>query len=184
MSIRPSRIEDSAFVTFVICYRPFSKMTLLAVVAIAAPGLPTPMARAQTAEVTQHAALSDGAKSDSAKLSVAQTAGASDVTPTDQANPSQQKSLTTKAIEKVKQVAKSASDIFSRVPCLPPKGGTKSMGSLPHVAGKLVSGEPVLLVVFGACAAQGYGSPSPEFTYPNRLAAQLRRKYPGADIPV
>ena len=169
---------------FIACYRVFCRMTLLAVVAIAAPGLPTPMARAQTAEVTQHAALSDGAKSDSAKLSVAQTAGASDVTPTDQANPSQQKSLTTKAIEKVKQVAKSASDIFSRVPCLPPKGGAKSMGSLPHVASKLASGEPVLIVAFGSSSTAGYGSTSPEFTYPNRLAAQLRRQYPGADITV
>src|SRR5580692_8030607 len=184
MSIRPSRIEDSAFMTFVSCYRPFSKMTLLAVVAIAAPGLRTPMARAQTAEVTQHAALSDGAKSDSAKLSVAQTAGASDVTPTDQANPSQQKSLTTKAIEKVKQVAKSARDIFSRVPCLPPKGGAKSMGSLPHVASKLALGAPVVIVAFGSSSTAGYGTSSPEYTYPNRLAAQLRRQYPGADITI
>jgi lysophospholipase L1-like esterase len=168
---------------FVNCYRPFCKMTLLAV-AIAAPLLPTPMARAQTAQVTQHAALSDGAKSDDGKTAVAQTVGAGDVTPGDQANPSQQKSLATKAIEKVKQVAKSASDIFSRVPCLPPKGGAKSMGSLPHVANKLISGEPVLIVAFGSSSTAGYGSTSPEFTYPNRLAAQLRRQYPGADITV
>ena len=166
------------------CYRPFCKMTLLAVVVIAAPILPTPMARAQTAQVTQHAALSDGAKSDSAKSSVAQTAGAGDVTPADQADPLQQKSLATKAIEKVKQVAKSAGDIFSRVPCLPPKGGAKSMGSLPHVARKLVSGQPVLIVAFGSSSTAGYGSTSPEFTYPNRLAAQLHRQYPGADITV
>ena len=102
----------------------------------------------------------------------------------DQANPAQPKSLTAKAIEKVKQVAKSASDIFSRVPCLPPKGGVKSMGSLPHVAGKLAAGEPVLIVAFGSSSTQGYGTSSPEFTYPNRLAAQLHRQYPGADITV
>jgi len=30
----------------------------------------------------------------------------------------------------------------------------------------------------------GYGTSSPEFTYPNRLAAQLHRKYPTADITV
>src|ERR1700739_3439294 len=105
------------------CYRPFCKMTLLAVVAIAAPILPTSMARAQTAQVTQHAALSDGVKSDGSKTSVAQTGGAGDVSPPQYADPAQQKSLTTKAIEKVKQVAKSAGDIFSRVPCLPPRGG-------------------------------------------------------------
>jgi lysophospholipase L1-like esterase len=96
----------------------------------------------------------------------------------------QTRSLTTKAIDKVKQVAKSASDIFNRVPCLPPKGGAKSMGSLPHVAGKLAAGQPVVIVAFGSSSTQGYGSSSPEFTYPNRLAAQLRRQYPAADITV
>jgi lysophospholipase L1-like esterase len=166
------------------CCRPFFQMTLLAAATIAVPLSPTATARAQTAQVTQHAALSDGAKSDSATISVAQTAGADDVTPADQANPSQQKSLTSKAIEKVKQVAKSASDIFGRVPCLPPKGGAKSMGSLPHVASKLVSGDPVSIVAFGSSSTAGYGSTSPEFTYPNRLAAQLRRQYPGADITI
>jgi lysophospholipase L1-like esterase len=102
----------------------------------------------------------------------------------DQANPPQQKSLTDKAIEKVKQVAKSASDIFSRVPCMAPKGAPKSMGSLPHVAGKLAAGEPVVIVAFGSSSTAGYGTTSPEYTYPNRLAAQLRRKYPSADITV
>ena len=84
----------------------------------------------------------------------------------------------------MKEVAKSAGDIFSRVPCLPPKGGAKSMGSLPHVAGKLAAGEPVVIVAFGSSSTAGYGSTSPEFTYPNRLAAQLRRQYPTADITV
>jgi len=96
----------------------------------------------------------------------------------------QTRSLTAKAIDKVKQVAKSASDIFNRVPCLPPKGGAKSMGSLPHVAGRLAAGQPVVIVAFGSSSTQGYGSSSPEFTYPNRLAMQLRRQYPAADITV
>jgi lysophospholipase L1-like esterase len=100
------------------------------------------------------------------------------------ANPAQPKSLTDKAIEKVKQVAKSASDIFSRVPCLPPKGAPRSVGSLPHVAHKLAAGEPVMIVAFGSSSTQGYGASSPEFTYPNRLAAQLQRKYPTANITV
>jgi lysophospholipase L1-like esterase len=84
----------------------------------------------------------------------------------------------------VKEVAKSAGDIFSRVPCLPPKGGAKSMGSLPHVAAKLASGEPVMIIAFGSSSTQGYGTTSPQFTYPNRLAKQLRRQYPNADIAV
>ena len=45
-------------------------------------------------------------------------------------------------------------------------------------------GQPVVIVAFGSSSTQGYGSSSPEFTYPNRLAAQLHRQYPGADITV
>jgi lysophospholipase L1-like esterase len=111
-------------------------------------------------------------------------AAAGNLASVDPANPSQQKSLTSKAIDKVKEVAKSAGDILSRVPCRSPKGGGKSMGSLPHVAAKLVAGKPVVIVAFGSSSTFGTGTTSPEFTYPNRLAAQLRRQYPGADIAV
>jgi lysophospholipase L1-like esterase len=96
----------------------------------------------------------------------------------------QQKGIATRALEKVKQAAKSASDILNRVPCLPPKGEARTMGSLPHVANKLISGRPVVIVAFGSSSTQGYGSSAPEFTYPNRLARQLRRQYPSADISV
>ena len=96
----------------------------------------------------------------------------------------EQRGVTARAIDKVKQVAKSAGDIFSRVPCLTPKGGSKAMGSLPHVAGKLVAGKPVVIVAFGSSSTAGYGASSPDFNYPNRLAAQLRRQYPTADITV
>jgi lysophospholipase L1-like esterase len=99
-------------------------------------------------------------------------------------NPSAQKGITGKAIDKVREVAKSATDIFSRVPCLPPKGGSKSMGSLPHVAGKLAAGQPVVIIAFGSSSTAGFGATSPEFNYPNRLAAQLHRQYPTADITV
>src|SRR5256885_14670894 len=175
---------------------PFCRITALAVPAVAALVLLTPAsilpARAQVAEAARQGALSDSAKSDSTKSDgvkppAAQTTGATgagNVAAVDQQNPSQQKSLTAKAIEKVKEVAKSAGDIFSRVPCLPPKGGAKSMGSLPHVASKLASGEPVVIVAFGSSSTVGYGTTSPEFTYPNRLAAQLHRQYPTADITV
>jgi lysophospholipase L1-like esterase len=145
--------------------RPFFRMTSLAAVAALVLLTPASMlpARAQFAQAAP------------------QTGNAASV---DQANPSQQKSLTTRAVERVQQAAKSASDIFSRVPCLPPKGGAKSMGSLPHVAGKLASGQPVVIVAFGSSSTAGYGATSPEFNYPNRLAAQLHRRYPGADITV
>ena len=102
----------------------------------------------------------------------------------EQISPPAQKTLTAKAIDKVKQVAKSASDVFSRVPCLPPKAGAQSLGSLPHVANKLIAGQPLVIIAFGSSSTEGYGSSAPEFTYPNRLAAQLKRRYPTADITV
>jgi lysophospholipase L1-like esterase len=124
----------------------------------------------------------------SARAQAAQAAPApisTDVPKSDSADPALQKSLTAKAIEKVKEVAKSAGDIFSRVPCLPPKGvAANPVGSLPHVAGKLAAGEPVVIIAFGSSSTTGFGTTSPEFTYPNRLAAQLHRQYPTADITV
>jgi lysophospholipase L1-like esterase len=138
---------------------------------------------AQTApqQTAQQAALSDNAKSGN---KTEQKPLAESVVPLPAANPAAQKGITGKAIDKVKEVAKSAGDIFSRVPCLPPKGGSRSMGSLPHVAGKLAAGKPVVIVAFGSSSTQGFGATSPEFNYPNRLAAQLRRQYPTADITV
>jgi len=167
--------------------RPFFRSTWLVVPAVATLVLLTPLSIVSVQAQGAQAAASEGAKSDSAKSENAKSvapAGAGNIAAVDQANSPQQKSLTAKAFDKVRQVAKSAGDIFSRVPCLPPKGGAQSMGSLPHVASKLVSGEPVVIVAFGSSSTVGYGTTSPEFTYPNRLAAQLRRQYPTADITV
>jgi lysophospholipase L1-like esterase len=98
--------------------------------------------------------------------------------------PADQRGLAAKAIDKVKEVAKSAGDIFSRVPCRSPKGAPKTMGSLPHVANKLIAGKPVVIVAFGSSSTAGFGATSPDFNYPNRLKAQLNRQYPSADISV
>ncbi|MFZ1173720.1 MAG: SGNH/GDSL hydrolase family protein [Bradyrhizobium sp.] len=142
------------------------------------------------AESAQQSTVSDSVKSDAARPAADnagqappanQAPSATQMQPDSLARP---KSLTDKAIEKVKQVAKTASDIFSRVPCLPPKGAPRTVGSLRRVAHKLAAGEPVVIVAFGSSSTQGYGTSAPEFTYPNRLAAQLHRKYPTADITV
>ena len=168
-------------------HHPFRRTAWLAVAAFVALA---PLAHAQ---VAQQAALSDKVKVDNIRPAPTQPtatgAASGNVAAVDQSNsaqpnPAQQKSLTSKAIDKVKEVAKSASDIFSRVPCLPPKGGAKSMGSLPHVAAKLAAGQPVLIIAFGSSSTAGYGATSPEFNYPNRLAAQLHRQYPSADITI
>lgn len=154
--------------------RPFCLTTWLAVPAAAALLLLTPASHAQTpaAEPTPAPAQSaDPAPAPPSQTNVA-------------ARSSEPRGVTSRAIDKVKEVAKSAADIFNRVPCLPPKGGSKAVGSLPHVASKLVAGQPVVIVAFGSSSTQGFGASSPEFNYPNRLAAQLRRHYPTADISV
>jgi hypothetical protein len=175
--------------TSVSCHRPFCEFTSLAAIAalllLTAPQVPC--ARAQSAQ----AAAAPAAPADAANTLAPQAAAAPAVAiptasapATNQANPTPQKSLTARAVDKVREVAKSAADIFSRVPCLPPKGGAQSLGSLPHVASKLASGQPVVIIAFGSSSTAGYGSSSPEFTYPSRLAAQLRRQYPTANITI
>ena len=162
-------------------HRPFPANAMLAVAALAALGLLTPgVGRAQT---TQRAALGQArAEVPKSEAGKSEAAASEPGRPTETAaagagNVSAQKSIAARAVDKVK-------DIFARVPCLPPKGANKHMGSLPHVANKLIAGQPVLIVAFGSSSTQGFGSSAPEFTYPNRLAAQLKRHYPGADITV
>src|SRR4051794_9726584 len=98
------------------CVRPFCRTTSRAAVAVAALMLLTPAStlpvRAQGAPGGQQATLSANVKSDTAKSdttkstettqssdAASSTTGAGTIAAVDQANPSQQKSLTTKAIE-------------------------------------------------------------------------------------
>lgn len=165
---------------------PFLAATWRRACAVAALVLLTPGAtgpsRAQTAPSGQHAALAPGAKAEAAKPDAANTAATTGAAAAQQ--PGIAAKTIDKTIDKVKQVAKSASDIFHRVPCTQPKGVANTTGSLPHVAAKLAAGKPVVIIAFGSSSTEGYGSSAPEFTYPNRLAAQLKRQYPSADITV
>lgn len=156
--------------------RPFCPTAWLAASAAALLLLLAPVSQADAQVRSAQAAPTQSA--DPAPASTPQTTVAATHPATEQ------RGITARAIDKVKQVAKSAGDIFSRVPCLSPKGGSKTMGSLPHVAGKLAAGKPVVIVAFGSSSTAGYGASSPDFNYPNRLAVQLRRQYPGADITV
>src|SRR3954464_2820251 len=156
--------------------RPFCLTAWLAVPAAAVLLLLSPASQSRAQTQAAQATPAPQQSADPAPASPSQTTVA--------ATSPDQRGITARAIDKVKQVAKSAGDIFSRVPCLSPKGGAKAMGSLPHVAGKLVAGQPVVIVAFGSSSTAGYGASSPDFNYPNRLAAPLRRQYPGANIPV
>lgn len=165
--------------------RPFCPTAWLAAPVVAGLMLLSPAcvlpARAQAAPPAAPAA---GRPADPASRPAPQTTDVATANPAGQVGPSAPKGLTARAIDTVKQVAKSAADIFNRVPCLPPKGALKSTGSLPHVANRLIAGQPVVIIAFGSSSTQGYGASSPEFNYPNRLAARLRRQYPAADISV
>jgi lysophospholipase L1-like esterase len=167
------------------CQRHVSKVAVTAVLAVLACLALVPVSATRAQAVAQ-AAPPDSGK-DGVKVGVA-AAGSGSAAPAAAgpatSTPPPNQSLTSKAIDKVKEAAKTASDILNRVPCLPPKGGLQALGSLPHVANKLAVGEPVVIVAFGSSSTQGYGSTSPEFTYPNRLAAQLHRRYPTANITV
>ncbi|MEW6767130.1 MAG: SGNH/GDSL hydrolase family protein [Pseudomonadota bacterium] len=94
------------------------------------------------------------------------------------------KSLTTKTIEAVRSAATQAGDILTRVPCLPAQGIANSASSLPRVAKRIASGDPVTIVAFGSSTTVGFGVSSPAYTYPQRLADQLRHKFPTADITI
>ncbi|MFL6812210.1 MAG: SGNH/GDSL hydrolase family protein [Bradyrhizobium canariense] len=156
--------------------RPFCLTAWLAVPAAAVLLLLSPASQSHAQTQAAQATPAPQQSADPAPASPSQTTVA--------ATSPDQRGITARAIDKVKQVAKSAGDIFARVPCLSPKGGSKAMGSLPHVAGKLVAGQPVVIVAFGSSSTAGFGASSPEFNYPNRLAAQLHRHYPTADITV
>src|SRR6201995_520545 len=134
------------------------------------------------AQVTVPAALKLPARTEAAQTQASPAAASQAPASTNSAanDPSlpPPKTLTAKAIDTGKQGAKSASDIFSRVPCLQPKGGAQSLGSLPHVAGKLIAGQPVVIIAFGSSSTQGYGTSSPEFAYPNRLGGRFGPRTP------
>lgn len=128
-------------------------------------------------------AISFGWQSAPANLSGVLRVSSED-TASESADAAPKKGLTTKTIEAVKSAASQAGDILTRVPCLPATGIASSSGSLPRVAKRLAAGDPVTIVAFGSSTTVGYGVSSPAYTYPNRLADQLRRKFPTADISI
>lgn len=91
-------------------------------------------------------------------------------------------SATARATETIEETARRAADIFRRIPCS--KKGAYLEGSLPGIARKFAAGQPVTIVAFGSSSTSGHGATSPIFSYPYRLADQLRRKFPRSDLTV
>lgn len=55
---------------------------------------------------------------------------------------------------------------------------------LPHTARRLANGEPIKIVALGSSSTAGAGASTPAGAYPNRLAEELVRRFPGHRITV
>ncbi|MBX9711782.1 MAG: SGNH/GDSL hydrolase family protein [Xanthobacteraceae bacterium] len=138
--------------------------------------MPAAIAGAQTIGQAEAAEAANAAQSQAVSNPISQDKSVGDAP--------EQKGLAAKALDAAASAANKAGDILTRVPCLEPKGPAAATASLPHVARKLNAGEPVTIIAFGSSSTQGYGTTSPAYTYPNRLAEQLRRKFPKSEINV
>jgi acyl-CoA thioesterase I len=68
--------------------------------------------------------------------------------------------------------------------CTAPANVTALADPLPHTALRLVAGKSLTIVALGSSSTYGTGASKPEYSYPSRLAALLRVRYPNADIRV
>ena len=55
---------------------------------------------------------------------------------------------------------------------------------LVHMARRLAGGEPLTIVAIGSSSTAGAGASSPDASYPSRLAIELKKRFPSADITV
>jgi lysophospholipase L1-like esterase len=57
-------------------------------------------------------------------------------------------------------------------------------GPLPRTVERLRAGGPLTIVAFGSSSTEGFGASRPDRTYPSRLAALLKARFPGIPIRV
>jgi lysophospholipase L1-like esterase len=69
-------------------------------------------------------------------------------------------------------------------PCTAPGEVTRLRDPLPRMARLLASGEPIRIVAIGSSSTAGAGASSPDKSYPSRLAAELRERFPGQALTV
>jgi lysophospholipase L1-like esterase len=82
-------------------------------------------------------------------------------------------------------LAQSTSDILAGGQhCDTPKGIVRLDTALGATARRLVANEPITIVALGSSSTAGAGATAASFSYPSRLADELKRRYPGADITV
>jgi lysophospholipase L1-like esterase len=68
--------------------------------------------------------------------------------------------------------------------CAAPTAVTSLADPLPHTALRLAAGQSLTIVALGSSSTYGTGASKPEYSYPSRLAALLRARYPSAEIRV
>lgn len=68
--------------------------------------------------------------------------------------------------------------------CSAPPGGIAIVPPLEHVAARLASGGSLTIVAVGSSSTAGIGASGPEFTYPSRLEAELRARFPTLEVHV
>lgn len=69
-------------------------------------------------------------------------------------------------------------------PCRSQQDLTRFPQSLPHTASRIAHDEPITVVALGSSSTAGAGASSPAASYPSRLAAFLKERFPGHAITV
>jgi acyl-CoA thioesterase-1 len=68
--------------------------------------------------------------------------------------------------------------------CTAPDGMTRLKVTLPHTAGAIRRGEALVIVAIGSSSTEGVGASDQAYTYPARLAEELRRRWPRLAVTV
>ncbi|MDQ0509519.1 SGNH/GDSL hydrolase family protein [Ancylobacter amanitiformis] len=68
--------------------------------------------------------------------------------------------------------------------CPAAKASTRLSAPLARTAARLRAGQPITIVAIGSSSTAGAGATSASASYPSRLQAALRERFPGADITV
>jgi len=78
----------------------------------------------------------------------------------------------------------SAAEALSSFACGAPAALVRLDAPLRYTARRLATGEPLTVVAIGSSSTAGAGASSPAASYPNRLAAELKQRFPGDAITV
>jgi lysophospholipase L1-like esterase len=68
--------------------------------------------------------------------------------------------------------------------CVAPAELVKLINPLKRVAQRLASGQPLTIVAIGSSSTAGAGASAPAYSYPSRLAVELKGLFPRAEIDV